>query len=153
MNTKQTLKNQDLFSFVFRDEEFANKNQFRINLPTDFKETVTKPMIESDQGHVLKLDEFSAFQLDIDVGINMFYFSFVKVFSYQKRKDFLDYQYEQCKHKLTFLYRLESLASVNYWYAFGENSYYNPDTEKEVMAWILEKYAGVNNQKPSLKVV
>lgn len=153
MNTKQTLKNQDLFSFIFKDQEQKSPFQFVIHLPSDFKETVTKPMLESDAGHVLKLDEFAAFQLDIDLGINMFYFAFIKVFSYQKRESFLNYQYEQCQHKLTFLYRLESLASVNYWYAFGENSHYNPDTEKEVMTWIMEKYSGISNQKPSMKII
>lgn len=153
MNSTKTLKNQDLFSFIFKDGKQENPFQFVINLPSGFKETVTKPMLDEDAGHVLKLDTFAAFQLDIDIGINMFYFAFIKVFSYHKRTAFLDYQYNQCKHKLTFLYRLESLASVNYWYAFGENSYYNPDTEKEVMEWIIEKYKGVSKSKPSLKVI
>jgi|SRR5579863_2691395 len=154
MNTKSTLRNQDLFSFIFKDQKQENPFQFIVNLPSDFKETVTKPMLASDKDHTLKLDEFAAFQLNIDVGINMFYFCFIRVMSYQKRRSFLEYQFFKTAHKLTFLYRIESLASMNYWYAFGENSYYNPDTEKEVMSWILEKYSGAVNSKPTkMKII
>lgn len=150
MNRTQTFKNQDIFSFVFADEEFANPNQFKIGLKTDYK-AIAEKMLAEDTNHTLKPEEYAAMQLNVDIGINFFYFAFIKVFSYQKRREFLDYQFEQCKHKMTFLYRLETLPSYNYWYAFGENSYYNPDTEKEVMDWVLEKYKGVDT-KPKFKI-
>lgn len=143
MNSKQTFKNQDLFSFVFKDQEFQNNNQFKLALNSNFKED-TEKMLNEDKNHNLKVDVFADFQLNMDVGINMFYFCFIKVFSYQKRLNFLEYQFNACvpDRRISFLHRIEALASANYWYAFGENSYYNPDTEKEVMDWVVSKYKG-----------
>lgn len=148
MNSKHTLKNQDLFSFCFSDQDFINPNQFKIALPSNYVEGA-KTMLAESKDHSLNPEVYGEMQLNIDIGINMFFFCFIKVMSYQKRTDFLNYQYQTCKpeNRLTFLYRVESLAGYNYWYAFGENSYYNPDTEKEVMDWVIEKYLGVNNKK------
>jgi hypothetical protein len=148
MNTKKTFKNQELFSFVFKDQEFTNPNQFQIGLPSDFAEK-SKEMLSEDKGHSLNPKQFAEMQLNIDVGIMAFYFLFIKVLSYQKRKEFLEYQFEQTAHKLTLLYRIESLACYNYWYSFGEGSYYNPETEAEVMEWVVEKYSGATKKKPS----
>lgn len=143
MNTKKTFKNQDLFSFCFKGEPQKDKWQFVIALPPNFKEDTAK-MLAEDSGHAIKLDNFADFQLNMDVGINMFYFCYIKVMSYKHRRDFLDWQYKECEPegRLSFLYRVESLASCNYWYAFGENSHYDHNVEKEVMDWVLEKFSG-----------
>lgn len=148
MNSKQVFKNQDLFNFAFRGETQNNRWQFIIALAPNFKEDTAK-MLDEDKGHAVKLDEFADFQLNIDVGINMFYFCFIKVMSGKHRSDFLDWQYEQCapEKKISFLYRIEALASCNYWYAFGENSHYDSAVEAEVMEWVVNKFSGKTKSK------
>lgn len=148
MNSKQVFKNQELFGFCFKGETQKNKWQFVIALPPNFKDDTAK-MLGEDKQHAIKVDDYADFQLNIDVGINMFYFCFIKVMSYKHRRDFLDWQYAECpaERKLSFLYRIESLASCNYWYAFGENSHYDPNVEAEVMEWVVEKFSGKTKSK------
>jgi hypothetical protein len=148
MNTKKTFKNQELFSFCFQGQTQKNKWQFIIALKENFKED-TAGMLLEDKGNKLNIDEFAEFQLNIDVGINMFYFCFIKVMSYDHRRKFLEWQYEQCEPeaKLSFLYRVESLSTANYWYSFGENSHYDAEVENVVLEWVLEKFSGKSKLK------
>lgn len=152
MNSKQAFKNQELFNFCFRGETQKNRWQFVIALLPNFKEETAK-MLSEDGAHSIKLDDYAEFQLNIDVGINMFYFCFIKVMSYKHRTDFLDWQYDQCpaEAKLSFLYRIESLSGCNYWYAFGENSHYDPNVEAEVMEWVVNKFS--DKTKSKLKLI
>ncbi len=55
---------------------------------------------------------------------------------------------------MSFLYRVEALSQVDYWYSFGEYSYYNPETEKLVADWVIAKYLGKEYKfTPPLKLI
>ena len=147
MNSKQTYKNQDLFSFVFLDEEFKNPLQFKIHLASWYLTEVTK-MLSEMPDNKMSVEQYAAYELSMDVGKTFFYFAFIQVFSYQKRLDFLNYQLSQTKDKISFLHRIESLSQMDYWYSFGEYSFYNPETEKVVLDWVVAKYKGSDDPKP-----
>lgn len=151
MNSKQIFRNQDLFSWCFLDKEFENKNQVKINLKSDFKEAIAKDIAEAPDARI-DPEKYAEYELSMQVGKSFFYFAFIQVFAYQRRLDFLNYQFDMAKDKISFLQRVESLSQVDYWYAFGEFSYYNPETEKLVADWVIAKYKGAPDPKPLILV-
>lgn len=141
MNSHQTFTNQELFTFCFKDQQPRHSHQFQLALQSDFEEA-SKKMLEEDKDHRLKLEDFTRFQLNVDVGIMMFYCTFVRVMPPVKRIEFLEWQLARAKHKPSFLYRLESLATTNYWYHYGPNSHYDREVEDLVSKWITDKIKG-----------
>lgn len=152
MNSKQTLKNQDLFSFTFLESEFKHPYDFQISLKANYREDIEKMLKEAPSPP--DTDIYCDYTLSLAVGKWFFYTAFIHVMPYQKRVDFLNYQFEKCAEKMTFLYRVESLSQVDYWYSFGEHSYYNPETEKLVSDWLVAKYQGKEfKHNPPLKLI
>jgi|ERR1700761_2057703 len=141
MNSKQTFKNQELFSFVFMDEEFENPLQFKLNMPLNFKDKVSEMMKEAPDMRIT-LDMYADYMLNMEVGKTFFHFAFIHSMPYKRRIEFLNYQHALSKDKMSFLHRVEGLMNMDYWYSFGEYSYYNPDAEKDVSEWLVAKYAG-----------
>lgn len=152
MNSKQIFKNQDLFSFTFLENEFKNKNDFQISLKENYREEIKQMLKEAPNPPDVNI--YSDYTLSLAVGKWFFYNAFIHVMPHQKRVEFLNYQLDGCAEKMTFLHRVESLSQVDYWYSFGEFSYYNPEIEKLVSDWLITKYQGKDYKyTPPLKLI
>lgn len=152
MNSRQTFKNQDLFSFTFKEQPFKHQYDFQISLKEDYR-TEIEEMLKAAPNPP-DLDVYCDYTLSLAVGKWFFYTAFIFVMPYQKRVDFLNYQLEQCAEKMSFLHRVEALSQIDYWYSFGEYSYYNPELEKLVNDWCIAKYQGKEFKfTPPLKLI
>ena len=138
MNQSQTFKNQELFSYTFFDKKFDNKYDFQIDLKENYKDEISEMLKEAPDPP--NLEKYCDYTLSLSVGKWFFYTAFVFVMPYQKRIDFLEYQFNKSQHKISFLNRIESLSQVDYWYSFGEYSFYNTENEKIVNDWLIEKF-------------
>ena len=151
MNSKQIFKNQELFSYCFADKEFDSPFQFQIPLNSTFADEIAKDVAEVKESRIDPV-KYAEYELSMQVGKQFFYCAFIKVMPYQRRIDFLNYQLSQTKDKVTFLQRVEAFSQVDYWYAYGEHSYYNAAIEKVVADWVIAKYKGDTDPKP-LKLI
>jgi len=153
MNTKQIFKNQDLFSWVYLDEPITAPYQLQVAFNSDFRNEIRRD-IESRPEVRIDPEKYAEYQLSIEVGKQFFYTAFIRVMPYKTRIAFLDWQLEQCDQKTTFLYRVESLSQVDYWYSFGEHSFYNPAVEEIIGDWCVAKHLGKEpKQRPVMEVI
>lgn len=156
MNSKKTFKNTELFSWVFKDQEYEHPLQFKLNMPTNYKQTVAEMMKEAPDMRISEEDYFE-YMLNMEVGKTFFYFTFIHPFPYKRRIEFLNYQHATSADKMSFLHRVEALMNMDYWYAFDlPYSCYNPDAERDISEWLVAKYAGkemTGDRKAPLHVV